>query len=54
MLERLDQQLFLLLNSFYSPFWDKVMHAISGILIWIPLYLTILIYLGLKYGGNSL
>ena len=49
MLERLDQQLFLFLNSCYSPFWDKVMHAISGILIWIPLYLTILIYLGLKY-----
>ena len=49
MLERLDQQLFLFLNSFYSPFWDKFMHAVSGIIIWIPLYLAILIYLGLKY-----
>ena len=49
MLERLDQQLFLFLNSFYSPFWDKVMHAVSSRLIWIPLYLAILIYLGLKY-----
>jgi len=49
MLERLDQQLFLYLNSCYSPFWDTVMAAISGILIWVPLYLAILIYLGVKY-----
>ena len=25
------------------------MHAISGIVIWIPLYLAILIYLGIRY-----
>jgi len=49
MLERLDQQLFLFLNSINSPFWDKVMHAVSGKLIWAPLYLAIIIYLGLKY-----
>lgn len=49
MLERLDQQLFLFLNSYNSPFWDKVMHAISSIVIWFPLYLAILIYLGIIY-----
>jgi undecaprenyl-diphosphatase len=49
MLERLDQQLFLFLNSLNSPFWDQVMHAISGKLIWAPLYLSILIFLGIKY-----
>ena len=49
MLERLDQQLFLFLNSLNSPFWDQVMHAISSIVIWIPLYLAILIYLGFRY-----
>jgi len=49
MLERLDQQLFLFLNSMNSPFWDQVMHAISGKLIWAPLYLSILIFLGIKY-----
>jgi len=49
MLERLDQQLFLFLNSINSPFWDQVMHAISGKIIWVPLYLTILIVLGVKY-----
>jgi undecaprenyl-diphosphatase len=49
MLVRYDQQLFLFLNSLNSPFWDKVMHAISTIVIWIPLYLAILIYLGIMY-----
>jgi undecaprenyl-diphosphatase len=49
MLERLDQQLFLFLNSLNSPFWDQVMYAISGKLIWVPLYLAILIFLGFRY-----
>ena len=49
MLERLDQQLFLFLNSFNSPFCDQVMHAISGRIIWVPLYLAILVFLGVKY-----
>jgi undecaprenyl-diphosphatase len=49
MLERFDQQLFLFLNSINSPFWDYVMFKVSGILIWVPLYLSILIYLGFKY-----
>jgi len=48
MTERLDQQLFLFLNSFNSPFWDQVMSIISGTATWIPLYLAILIYLGVK------
>ena len=49
MLERLDQQLFLFLNSFNSPFWDQTMHAISGRIIWVPLYLVILVCLGKAY-----
>jgi len=49
MLERLDQQLFLFLNSLHSPICDTVMHAISGKIIWIPLYLAILIFMGIKY-----
>lgn len=49
MLEQLDQKLFLLLNSMNSPFWDVIMHAISGKLIWSPMYLAILIYLGTIY-----
>jgi len=49
MLEHLDQQALLLLNSWNSPFFDHVMYAISGRVIWIPLYLAILITLGIKY-----
>jgi len=49
MLERLDQQFFLFLNSLNSPFWDEVMHILTGKIIWVPLYLAILIYLGIKY-----
>ena len=49
MLERLDQHLFLFLNSLNSPFWDQVMYNISGTVIWIPLYLAILVALGVKY-----
>ena len=49
MIVELDQQLFLYINSFNSPFWDKIMYVISGTLIWIPFYLAILIYLAIKY-----
>ena len=49
MLERFDQQLFLFINSANSPLFDQVMNIISGKLIWVPLYLAILVFLGLKY-----
>jgi undecaprenyl-diphosphatase len=49
MAEQIDQQLFLFLNSANSPFLDKVMHFLSLVLVWAPLYLAILIYLGIKY-----
>lgn len=49
MIEHLDQQLFLFLNSQHSPFWDPIMYALSGKVIWIPLYLSILIFLGIRY-----
>lgn len=49
MLEHWDQQLFLLLNSLNSPFWDNVMYIISGKVIWAPIYLAILVYLGITY-----
>ena len=49
MIERLDQQLFLFINSLNTPFLDQVMHAISGKIIWVPLYLAILVYLAITY-----
>ncbi len=49
MIEHLDQQLFLFLNSLNSPFWDKVMSAVSGKIIWAPLYLAILVWIAVTY-----
>lgn len=49
MLEQLDRQVFLLLNSLNSPFWDEVMYTISTPATWVPLYIVILIYLGFRY-----
>jgi undecaprenyl-diphosphatase len=48
MIEKLDQHLFLFLNSLNSPFWDHVMWAVSGRLIWVPLYLAIVYVLSRK------
>lgn len=49
MIINFDQQLLLFINSLNSPFCDQLMHIISGKLIWAPLYLAILIYLGKTY-----
>jgi len=49
MLEQLDRQVFLYLNSLHSSFFDGIMHAVSSVAIWIPLYLAILISLGFLY-----
>ncbi len=46
---QIDRQVFLFLNSMNSPLFDKLMFAISGRVIWAPLYLAILIYLGARY-----
>jgi undecaprenyl-diphosphatase len=42
MIQQLDTDLFLYLNSLNSPFWDDVMWTISARLTWVPLYLIIL------------
>ena len=49
MAEQIDQQLFLFINSANSPFWDKVMNLMSMRVVWAPLYIAILIYLGIRY-----
>ena len=43
-LNQLDTQIFLYLNSFHNDFWDTVMWYISGKYTWIPLYLLILFF----------
>jgi len=45
----IDQQFFLYLNSANSPFWDKVMYFLSMTVVWIPLYVAILTYLGMNH-----
>lgn len=49
-LAELDTSLFLFLNGLHSPFFDPVMQAFSGNVVWIPLYLF-LIYLMIKRHG---
>jgi len=50
MLELLDQKVFLFLNSINSPFFDTIMVAISGKLIWVPLYFAIIWWMFRIYG----
>jgi undecaprenyl-diphosphatase len=49
MIEELDRQLLLFINSHNSPFWDSVMSFMSMKLVWAPLYIAILIFLGIRY-----
>lgn len=48
MLVHLDQQLFLFLNSLHNSFFDPLMYALSGKLIWAPLYAAILAYVAIR------
>jgi undecaprenyl-diphosphatase len=50
----LDENIFLGLNGLHTPFWDDVMYALSGKLIWLPLYLTVLIQLIILFRKKSL
>lgn len=53
-IEQIDRALFLLFNSFNSPFFDRVMSTVSAKTPWIPLYVLILLYLGFKYRWKML
>ncbi len=47
-LDQIDKSLLLALNNSYPEFWNTIMFAISGKLIWIPFYISIL-YLSIYY-----
>lgn len=49
MLEQIDRSLFLFINSHNSIFWDRIMYAVSGKAIWIPLYIAIITLIIIKY-----
>lgn len=46
-IDQLDKSIFHFLNGINSPFWDTIMIAITGKLIWIPFY-AFLLYLLIK------
>ncbi len=57
MLEQLiewDQQLFLWLNSFHADWLDPIMLAITGKIIWFPLYAVILFFIIRKLKWRSI
>ena len=53
-LENLDRQLFLLINGLHSPFFDKLMLAISDARLWIPLFIWLLYALYKAYPGKQM
>lgn len=46
----LDTDLLLWINSHNAPFWDIFMYTISGKLIWVPFYITLLYAIYRSYG----
>lgn len=42
-IEKIDQELLLFINGLHNPFLDEVMWAISGKLIWFPLYIFLFV-----------
>ena len=52
-LKQTDQQWFLWLNSFHSPFFDQLIYHISGRFEWIPLYALLLFFIIRKFRWRS-
>ena len=48
-LEKIDQELFLYLNSIHSEFMDQFMWFVSGKIEWIPLYLVLIYFIIKNY-----
>jgi len=53
-LEHIDRDVFLAINSFNSPLFDKLMWQISHQLLWIPMYLFFLFYAYKHYNIKQL
>jgi undecaprenyl-diphosphatase len=53
-LKELDQELFLTLNSYHSPFWDFIMMWFSDRYIWFPFYGLLLIFIVWKLKWKSI
>jgi len=53
-LDHIDRTLFLFLNGFHNPFFDRVMFDGTKSIIWLPLYLFFLFLVIRKYKWNTL
>ena len=53
-LKSLDKELFLFLNGMHSPLWDYAMSLFTLTPTWLLFYVTILVFIGKKYGKKSL
>ncbi|MEN8226469.1 MAG: phosphatase PAP2 family protein, partial [Bacteroidota bacterium] len=52
-LNRLDTELFLLINGAHNGFWDQVMWWASDKLIWIPVYALFLLLIWRRYKNKT-
>ncbi len=52
-LNQLDQELLLFLNSIHSRFFDSFMFLISGKLVWAVFYLSIIVHIYRTYGWKN-
>lgn len=50
----LDQELFLWLNEFHTPFWDEAMKLITNKFTWIPMYALLLFAIIKQFGKASI
>lgn len=53
-LKRLDQELFISINGYHSPFWDPIMVAISNRTFWIPFYAVLVAFLIYRFRRQSI
>lgn len=52
-LKQLDQEWFLAINGYHSPFWDPFMVAISDRKFWVPFYIVLAAYLIYRHRRQS-
>ncbi len=53
LLKQMDQELFLLLNGWHSPFFDSIMYALTRRNTWIPLYVVLIFFIIRSFGWRQ-
>ncbi len=52
-LNQIDTDLFLWLNSFHNGFWDKIMFYSTKTISWIPLYIILIFFIFKKFSWQN-